>query len=65
MNKTTSLLTLGRKLKGNDLYLLSVIDMEPSGIIISAYNQIDCKEYQLPVKETEVCEFFICFFVVI
>jgi hypothetical protein len=53
MNKA-SLLTMGKKLRGDDLFLLSVYDMEPSGIIIHAYNQFDSKEYSLPVSEKEV-----------
>ncbi len=53
MNKA-ALVTSGRKLEGGQLYLLSVFDLEPSGIIIHAYNQITSKEYMLPVKEKEV-----------
>lgn len=53
MNRT-ALVTVGKKLTGNDLYLLSVFDLEPSGIIIQAYNQIDSKEYMLPISEQEV-----------
>jgi hypothetical protein len=53
MNKA-ALVTSGRKLEGGQLYLLSVFDLEPSGIIIHAYNQITSKEYMLPVLEKEV-----------
>jgi hypothetical protein len=49
-----SLLTIGKKLKGSEVYLLSVFDLEPSGIIVHAYNQIDSKEYTLPISEFEV-----------
>mmetsp|Transcript_719 Transcript_719/g.628 ORF Transcript_719/g.628 Transcript_719/m.628 type:complete len:162 (-) Transcript_719:41-526(-) len=52
MNKT-ALITVGKKLKGNDLYLLSVFDLEPSGVIVHAYNQVDSKEYQLNISEYE------------
>lgn len=53
MNKE-SLLSMGRKL--NDVvYVLSVYDLEPSGIIIHAYNQLDSKERILPITEMEVC----------
>ena len=47
-------MTTGRKLEGGQLYLLSVFDLEPSGIIVHAYNQITSKEYVLPVLEKEV-----------
>jgi hypothetical protein len=57
MNKA-ALITSGRKLNGNDLYLLSVFDLEPSGVIVHAYNQGDSKEYLLPVTEMEVP--FVC-----
>lgn len=53
MNKA-ALFTTGKKLNGSDLYLLSVYDLEPSGIIIHAYNQSDSKEYMLPVTEMQV-----------
>jgi hypothetical protein len=52
MNKV-SLLTVGKKLQGN-LYLLSIYDLEPSGLIVQAYDQIQSKEYLLPVSEKEV-----------
>ncbi len=41
-------------MNGSDLYLLSVFDLEPSGVIVHAYNQADSKEYILPVSEMEV-----------
>ena len=53
MNKQ-SLITVGRKLKGQTLFLLSVFDLEPSGVIVHAYNQIDSKEFLLPISEAEV-----------
>jgi hypothetical protein len=53
MNKS-SLLTLGRKLRGNEQYLISVIDLEPAGVIVTAYNQIDSREYSLPISEREL-----------
>lgn len=53
MNKV-SLLTLGKKLQDGNLYLLSVYDLEPSGIIIHAYDQLNSKEYTLPISEFEV-----------
>jgi hypothetical protein len=54
MNKA-ALLTTGKKLNGT-LHLMSVFDLEPSGVIIHAYNQINSKEYILPVTEMEVGE---------
>ena len=53
MNKA-ALITSGRKLEGGQLYLLSVFDLEPSGVIVHAYNQITSKEYVLPVSEKEL-----------
>ena len=53
MNRA-ALLTVGRKLQGDTMYLLSVFDLEPSGVIVHAYNQADSKEYILPVTELEV-----------
>jgi hypothetical protein len=53
MNKV-SLLTLGKKLQDGNLYVLSVYDVEPSGVIIHAYDQTNSKEYTLPVSEYEV-----------
>lgn len=52
MNKV-SLLTVGKKLQ-NNLYLLSIYDLEPSGLIVHAYDQIQSKEYLLPISEKEV-----------
>ena len=52
MNKV-SLLTAGRKLNG-DLYLLSIYDLEPSGVMVQAYDQIKSKEFLLPISESEV-----------
>ena len=54
MNKA-ALLTMARKFQADDdLYLVSIFDLEPSGIIIHAYNQINSTEYVLPVSEMEV-----------
>lgn len=54
MNKE-SLFTTGKKLKGSEnQFLLSVFDLEPSGIIIHAYNQKDSQERMLPISEMEV-----------
>ncbi len=53
MNKV-SLLTVGKKLQDNNLYLLSIHDLEPSGIIIHAYDQTNSKELILPISEFEV-----------
>ncbi len=53
MNKV-SLLTQGKKLQDGNLYVLSVYDLEPSGLIIHAYDQLNSKEYTLPVSEYEV-----------
>lgn len=58
MNRA-ALLTVGRKLQGDNMYLLSVFDLEPSGVIVHAYNQADSKEYILPVSELEVRSFLI------
>ena len=57
MNRSL-LLTVGKKLNGDLLHLLSVFDLEPSGIIIHAYNQTNSKEYMLPITEIEVKQIF-------
>ena len=54
MNKP-ALYTCGRKLQDGNLYLISVFDVEPSGVIIQAYDQTHSKEFILPVSEEEVC----------
>lgn len=62
MNRA-ALLTVGRKLQGDNMYLLSVFDLEPSGVIVHAYNQADSKEYILPITELEViCVILFCKF---
>jgi hypothetical protein len=53
MNKV-SLLTTGRKLQDGSLYLMSIYDLEPSGLVVHAYDQLQSKEYVLPVSEVEV-----------
>ena len=53
MNKE-ALATLGKKLEGTSLYILSVYDLEPSGLIVQAYNHISSKEYQLPISEADL-----------
>ena len=56
MNKP-SLLTVGKRMGSEDgLFILSVFDLEPSGVIVQAYNQIDSKEYLLPITEMELAE---------
>lgn len=54
MNKA-ALFTAGRKLQGQSaVYLLSIFDLEPSGIIVHAYNQVNSAEYILPISEAEL-----------
>jgi hypothetical protein len=53
MNKA-ALITVGKKFHEDSVFLLSVFDLEPSGVIIHAYNQTNSKEYSLPVTEMEV-----------
>ena len=57
MNKV-SLLTIGKKLQDGSLYLLSIYDLEPSGLIVQAYDQVNSKEYLLPVSESEVNDYY-------
>lgn len=54
MNKPT-LLTIGRQL-GDKLYVFSVYDLEPSGILVQAYNQASQQEYLLPITEKELVD---------
>jgi hypothetical protein len=53
MNKA-ALITVGKKFHEDSVFLLSVFDLEPSGVIIHAYNQTNSNEYSLPVTEMEV-----------
>ncbi len=53
MNKA-SLLTVGKKLSDGNLYMISVYDLEPSGVVVHAYDQTNSKEYHFPVTEFEV-----------
>ena len=55
MNKA-ALITVGKKFHEDSMFLLSVFDLEPSGVIIHAYNQKDSQEYSLPVTEMELGE---------
>jgi hypothetical protein len=52
MNKPT-LITIGRQL-GDKLYVFSVYDLEPSGILVQAYNQATSTEYLLSITEKEL-----------
>ena len=49
-----ALITVGKRLLGDTLYLVSVFDLEPSGVLVKAYNQNDSREYSLPISEREV-----------
>lgn len=54
MNKA-ALITVVKKFQAYpDLCLVGVFDLEPSGIIVHAYNQINSTVFTLPVSETEV-----------
>mmetsp|Transcript_8068 Transcript_8068/g.12052 ORF Transcript_8068/g.12052 Transcript_8068/m.12052 type:complete len:162 (+) Transcript_8068:1-486(+) len=55
MNKA-SLFTLGRKLQDDNLYVISIHDLEPSGLIVHAYDQSNSQEYVLPVSEFELAQ---------
>lgn len=54
MNKAALLTTVKKFESDEDLYLISVFDLEPSGIIVHAYNQINSHVLTLPVSEMEV-----------
>ena len=57
MANKPALLTVGKRMGSDDgLYILSVFDLEPSGVIVQAYSQIDSKEYMLPITEMELAE---------
>jgi hypothetical protein len=53
MNKP-ALLSMGKTLGEDKLYVVTIFDMEPSGIIVQAYNQADSAEYILSVSEREL-----------
>ena len=50
----TAVYSIGRKLSGDDFYIISLYDLEPSGILVKAYNQAHSFEYSLSVSEEEV-----------
>lgn len=56
MANKPALLTIGKTLNGDQLFVMSVYDLEPSGIIVQAYSQVDSKEYSLAVSEKELIE---------
>ena len=45
---------MGKKLEGKSLFILSIFDLEPSGVIVQAYSEISSKEYLLPIMEKEL-----------
>lgn len=55
MNKE-NLLTVGRTLRNSPVgaLVLSVTDMEPSGIIVNGYNHESCAEYNLAISEVGI-----------
>jgi len=67
MNKE-SLISKGKKLSNGLVYVINIFDLEPSGIIVQAYSQMDSKERILPISEKEVFTIliyvFICLFVI-
>lgn len=52
--RNRSLYTLGRELEDGNMYILSVIDLEPAGVLLQAYNQENSQELTMPVSETQV-----------
>ena len=60
MNKTT-LFTAGKKFTdvSEKLYVVSLYDLEPSGILIQAYNQESSKEYLLSISEQELSKSYL------
>ena len=45
---------MGKTLGEDKLHVITIFDMEPSGIIVQAYNQTDSQEYILSVSEREL-----------
>ena len=58
MNKE-SLISKAKKLSNGLVYVINVFDLEPSGVIIQAYSQMDSKERILPISEKEVFAAFL------
>ncbi|CAN0128603.1 unnamed protein product, partial [Heterosigma akashiwo] len=52
----TSLYVQGRRLKDGSLYVISVVDLEPAGVLVKAYNQITSAEFFLSPSEDELSE---------
>ena len=58
--KNRSLYTLGRELDDGAMYILSVIDLEPAGVLVQAYNQENSEELTMAVSESQVIMHVCC-----
>eukprot|EP00518_Triparma_eleuthera_P003973 CAMPEP_0182465040 /NCGR_PEP_ID=MMETSP1319-20130603/8965_1 /TAXON_ID=172717 /ORGANISM="Bolidomonas pacifica, Strain RCC208" /LENGTH=160 /DNA_ID=CAMNT_0024664717 /DNA_START=42 /DNA_END=524 /DNA_ORIENTATION=- len=52
--KKASVFTHGKKLADGDMYIITIIDMEPAGLLVKAYNQSSNAEYTLSPTESQI-----------
>ncbi|GMI16893.1 hypothetical protein TrLO_g1720 [Triparma laevis f. longispina] len=55
-NKKASVFTHGKKLADGSMYIITIIDLEPAGLLIKAYNQSSNAEYTLSPTEGQIKE---------
>ena len=48
----------GKKLADGDMYIITIIDMEPAGLLVKAYNQSSNAEYTLSPTEVSLSVYF-------
>ncbi|GMI00968.1 hypothetical protein TrST_g1776 [Triparma strigata] len=53
-NKKASVFTHGKKLSDGDMYIITIIDLEPAGLLVKAYNQSSNAEYTLSPTEGQI-----------
>jgi len=49
-----AIFSTGRKLRDENLYVISLYDVEPAGIVVKAYAQATSSEHSLSVSERDV-----------
>mmetsp|Transcript_4461 Transcript_4461/g.8999 ORF Transcript_4461/g.8999 Transcript_4461/m.8999 type:complete len:161 (+) Transcript_4461:77-559(+) len=54
--KKASVFTHGKKLSDESLYVINIIDLEPAGLLVKAYNQETNAEYFLSPSEGQLKE---------
>jgi len=54
MTKKAAIYTVGRQLNDGDMYIFSVFDLEPAGLLIRAYCATTSKEITTAPSESEI-----------